>query len=74
MVIMGLGPSFLRFLLLRLEALEFGDAGASFWLLWASTSLPLIAADGVAATGKEEGRASGEAEGKMDEMRGQGLA
>lgn len=49
MVMMGLRPSFLRFLMLMPELLELGGAGASFWGLAASTSLPLIAADGVVA-------------------------
>lgn len=73
MVMMGLRPSFLRFLMLMPEPLELGGAGASFWGLAASTSLPLIAADGVVAakqkgSAKQKQKQSGETEGKMDEM------
>lgn len=81
MVMMGLRPSFLRFLMLTPEPLELGGAGASLWVLAASTSLPLIAADGVVAA-KAKGKHKQKLvrrRGKMDEMdemggRGQGLA
>lgn len=55
MVMMGLGPSFLRFLMVRLvpsELVPVDGAGASFWVLSASASLPLIAADAVVAPGR----------------------